>query len=126
MLESHGQVLKEISLYQAIQNVQYGLSQSPYHLFCLLEMFNSKTGTFFTSVGGLGLALHEMYKVSALFMGEVSYEEYTSTTEELNMLRVKDEHIYETYLKMMYHYHIYADLAGTRSQGINHKKWVTY
>lgn len=47
-------------------------------------MFNSKTGTFLTPIGELGLALHKMFEV--LSMGEVTYEEDIPTTEELNML----------------------------------------
>lgn len=97
MLETHEQVLKEISLYQAIRNVQYGIHQSLYHLFSLLEIFNSKTGIFFTSVDKLGLALHEMFEVSTLLMGEVPYGEHIPITEELSMLRAKDKCIYKTY-----------------------------
>lgn len=60
-------------------------------------MYNSKNDTFFTPVGELGLALHEIYEVSALSMGEVPYKEYILTTEKLSMLRAKDKCIYETY-----------------------------
>lgn len=60
MLESHGQVLREIDLHQVIRNVQYSLSQSQYHLFSLLEMYNSEANTFFTPISELGLALYEM------------------------------------------------------------------
>lgn len=84
-------------------------------------MYNSEIGTFFTPVGELGLALHELYEVSTLSISEVPYEEYIPTTEELNMLGAKHERIYETYLEMMCHYCICADLTGTKSQGIGHK-----
>lgn len=78
-------------------------------------MFNSKTGTFLTPIGKLGLALHKMFEVSALSMGEVTYEEDIPTTEELNMLWAKNECIYETYWKIMYHYRICTDMSGTRN-----------
>lgn len=54
-------------------------------------------------------------------MVEVPYEEYILTTEELEMLRGKEEHIYETYWEMMCYYRTRANLTGTRSQGIGHK-----
>lgn len=71
--------------------------QSPYHLFSLLEMYNFKTGSFFIPIGELGLTLHEIFKVLALSMGDVLYEEYIPTTEELNMLKAKNVHIYKIY-----------------------------
>lgn len=83
-------------------------------MFCLLEMFNSKIGTVFTSVGKLGLALHEKFEVSVLSMGEVPYKEYILTNEELSMLRAKDECIYEIYWEIMYHFRICANISGTR------------
>lgn len=60
-------------------------------------MYNSETSTFFTPVSELGFALYKMHEVSTLSMDEVPYEKYISTTEELNMLRAEDEHIYKTY-----------------------------
>lgn len=53
MLDSHGQILKEIDLYPTIRNVQYDLLQSSYHLFSLLEMYNSETDTFYEIFTGL-------------------------------------------------------------------------
>lgn len=46
-------------------------------------MFYSETGTFFTLVGKLRLALNEMFEVSALSMREVPYEEYSPITKKL-------------------------------------------
>lgn len=89
-------------------------------------MYNSEKGTFFTLVGELGLALYEMYEVSTLSMGEVTYEEYIPTTEELSLLKARDEQVYGTYWEIMCHYRIYADLAGVKNQGIGHKKWAEY
>ena len=40
-------------------------------------------GTFFTPVGEIGLALHELYEVSGLVIGDAPYEEYVPTTEEV-------------------------------------------
>lgn len=67
--------LKDIRFYGAIRNMQYSLPYSAYHLFNILEIYNPKSGTFFTPIGQLGFALHDMFEVSLLLMGELSYEE---------------------------------------------------
>lgn len=59
-------------------------------------------------------------------MGKVLYEEYIPTTEELNMLRVKDECIYETYWEMMCYCRNCVNLVRVRNQGVSHKKWAEY
>lgn len=69
ILSNFEAILKDIELYGAIRNVQYGLSYSAYHLFNILEMYNPKFETFFTPIGELGFALHEMFEVSLLSMG---------------------------------------------------------
>lgn len=76
-------ILKDIGLYGTIRNIQYGLLQSAYHLFSILEMYNPKFGAFFTPVGKHGLALHKMFEVSSLSMGELTYEEIVPTIQEL-------------------------------------------
>lgn len=50
-------------------------------------------------------------------IGEVPHEEYILTTEELNMLKAKDERMYETYWKMMCHFYICVDILGTKGPG---------
>jgi len=40
----------------------------------MLEHYNSETCTFFTPIGEMGFTLHEMYEVSGLAMGDISYE----------------------------------------------------
>lgn len=67
-----------------------------------------------------------IFEVSVLSMGEVSYDKYIPTTKELNILKAKNEHIYETYWEIMCHFYICADILGTRSQGVGHKVWATY
>ena len=42
------------------------------------------------------LALHELYEVSGLVMGDAPYEEYVPT-EELHLLKKEDPQVYETY-----------------------------
>jgi len=38
----------------------------------------------------MGLALHELYEVSGLVMGDAPHEEYVPTSEELHLLRKED------------------------------------
>lgn len=97
ILDTHEQVLKEIDLYRAIRNIQYGIPQSPYHLFSLLAMLNSKTNMFFTPVGKPEVALHELFEMSTLSMEEILYGRYIPMSKELNMLKTKDIRIYKIY-----------------------------
>jgi len=48
-------------------------------------------------VGETGFALHEIFEVSGLSMGDLSYEEYISGTEELHLLNRDTPQEYETY-----------------------------
>ena len=48
--------------------------------------YTVSTGTFFTRVGELGMALYEMWEVSALPMGSLPYEEYFPCEAELALL----------------------------------------
>ena len=69
-----------------VRAVQYGILQSSHHFFAMLESYNPKTCTFFTPVGEMGFALHEMYKVSRLVIGDIPYEEYVPSAEELPLM----------------------------------------
>lgn len=77
ILTNFGDALRSFGLYGAITNVQFSLLHSAYHLYSVLKMFNLHSDTFFSLVGELGFALHEMFKVSLLSMEELPYEEYT-------------------------------------------------
>ena len=63
----------------------------------MLELYNPESSTFFTQSGELGLALHEMYEVFGLPMGEIPYEEYILSIEELHVLKKETPQVYETY-----------------------------
>ena len=56
------------------------------HFYAILERYNLETCTFFTPIGEMVLALHEMYEVSGLVIGDVPYEEYVPSIEELHLL----------------------------------------
>ena len=45
----------------------------------------------------MGLALYEMYEVSGLVIGDVPYEEYVPSIEELHLLKKNDPLVYKTY-----------------------------
>ena len=74
----------------------------------------------------MGFALHEMYEVSGLVMGDAPYEEYVPFTEELHLLKKDDRLVYKTYWKVLCHFHICAQTIGWRSGGIRQMAWVSY
>lgn len=47
------------------------------------------------------------------------------TTEELNQVKTNDEREYETYQKLMHHFHIYVEVLGMRIQGVGQKHGPT-
>lgn len=67
-------------------------SRCPTQLFVLLELYSPATGILFTVDGEIELALHEMWQVSGLLIGDVPYEEYFSDSEELKILSLRDSH----------------------------------
>ena len=92
-----GDLLLQAGLFGAVRAIQYGIPQSTHHFYAILECYNSETCTFFTPVRKMGLALHEMYEVSGLMIGDTPYEEYVQSTEELHLLKKSDPLVYETY-----------------------------
>jgi len=80
-------VLLQAGLYRTVRAVQYDILQSTQHFYAILERYNSETCTFFTPIGEMGLALHEMYEVSGMVIGDAPYEEYIPSTEELHLLK---------------------------------------
>ena len=45
----------------------------------------------------MGLALHKLYEVLGLVIGDAPYEKYVPTTEELHLLKKEDPQVYEAY-----------------------------
>ena len=64
--------------------------RSPTTFYGVLDRYNALTGTFFTLIGEMGLALDELYEVLGLVIGDALYEEYVPTTEELHVLKKED------------------------------------
>jgi len=97
VLAELGDLLKQVGLYHLVRAMQYGLLQSSHKFYGTLERYNPLTGTLFTPVGEIGLALHELYEVLGLVIGDSPYEEYVLTTEKLHLLKREDSQVYETY-----------------------------
>ena len=89
-------------------------------------MYNPDIATFFTPSRELGFALHEMYEVSGLSMGEVPYEEYVPGAEKLQILRRDGVEIYDTYWELLCHFHICLHLTGACSRGVKQTCWANY
>ena len=120
------ELLGHVGLYPAVRAVQWGVPPSSHNFFGVLERYNSLTGTFFTPVGEMGLALHELHEVSGLASGDIPYEEYVPTTKELRFLEKEFPAVYETYWEVMCHFHICGQITGWRSQGVKQLSWANY
>ena len=74
VLEDLKDELLHTNLYSVVRAVQYGFTQSSHHLFVMLEHYNLETCIFFTLIGEKGFALHEMYEVFWLAIGDILYK----------------------------------------------------
>jgi len=115
-----------VGLYHSVRAVQYGLPQSFHNFYGILEHYNHLTGTFFTPVGEMGLALNELYEVSGLVMGDAPYEEYVLTYEELHLLKNENPQVYETYWEVLCHFHICGQITSWRNRGVKQISWASY
>jgi len=126
VLTELGDLLKRVGLYSAVRAVQWGIPQSSQNFFGILERYNPLTGTFFTPVGEMGLALHELHEVSGLVTGDMPYEEYVPTAVELRHVKEEFPLIYETYWEVLCHFHICGQITKWRSQGVTYLSWASY
>ena len=78
--------LERLGLYEAGRTTCYGIQMSVANFYAIFEFYYPGTGTFLTPVGELGMALHEMWEVSALPLGSLPYEEYFLCEAELTLL----------------------------------------
>ena len=81
---------------------------------------------FFTLIRKMGFALHEMYEISGLVMGDAPYEEYVPSTEEMHLLKKDDPLVCKTYWKLLCHFQICTQTTGWRSGGIKQMVWTSY
>ena len=68
--------LERLELHEAVRATCYGIRMSVANFYAILELYCPSTRTFFTPVGELDMAPHEMWEVSTLPMGSLPYEEY--------------------------------------------------
>ncbi|ONK68156.1 uncharacterized protein A4U43_C05F8090 [Asparagus officinalis] len=106
VLSRWSEELHACGLYAAIRSTMYGLPISAKHFFALYELYNPDSNTFLTRHGELGLALHEMHKLSGLPMGQMLYQEYFPSNYELSQLKDRMPDRYETLWNLTCHYHI--------------------
>jgi len=118
--------LLQCGLYPAVRVVCYGIIPSHYNFFDILEKYNLDTCTFFTPVGEMGFALHEMFEVTGLYMGDLPYEEYIPSTEKLHLLKRDAPQVYENYWEVLCHFHICAQVTEWRSRGVKQMSWANY
>ena len=116
----------QLGLYEAVRATCLGIIINIPTFYAILEMYCLVLGTFFTPVGKLEMALHEMWEVSNLLMGSLPYEEYFSCTKELAQLEKKELALYETYRELMCHFYVCLDLHSSRKATNNLKTWVDY
>jgi len=105
----------------------YGIQMSIASFYAIFELYYPATRTFFTPVGELGMALHEMWEVFALSMGYLPYEEYFLCESELVLLEKQEPALFETYKELMCHFYIYLDVHGGYKRNLNTlKSWADY
>nr|ABB55316.1 hypothetical protein 12.t00027 [Asparagus officinalis] len=105
---------------------RYGISPNYSGLFAMLEFYNPHTDTFFTPVGELGFALHEMFEISGLSFGELPYEEFVPGSRELEILKNGAPEIYDTYWELMCHFQICARITEKRASSLKQGQWAEY
>ena len=81
---------------------------------------------FFTLVGEMEFALHEIFEVLGLSVWDLPYVEYIPDAEELHLVKRHAPQVYETYWKVLYHFHICAQGIGWRSEGVKQMLWANY
>jgi len=95
--------------------------------YAIFELYCSASGTFFTPVGELGMALHEMWEISALPFGSLPYEEYFPCEAELALLEKQEPALIETYRELICHLHICSSIhGGNRGSSCSLKNWGSY
>ena len=52
--------LERLGLYEAVKATCYGIQMSVVNFYAIFKLYCPATGAFFTPVGELGMALHEM------------------------------------------------------------------
>jgi len=98
--------LLQCGLYPTVRAICYGIISSHYNFFRILGKCDPDTCKFCTPIRKMGFAQYEMFKVSGLSIGDLPYEEYIPSTEELHLLKWDAPQVYETYWEVLCHFHI--------------------
>ena len=64
VLEQFDAELMRIGLYEAVRAICHGIEISVPNFFAIFKLYYPASETFFTPVGELRLALHEMWEIS--------------------------------------------------------------
>ncbi|ONK80867.1 uncharacterized protein A4U43_C01F22640 [Asparagus officinalis] len=130
VLSRWSEELHACGLYAAIRATMHDLPVSAKHFFALCELYNPDSNTFLTRHGELGLALHEMHKISGLPMGQMLYQEYFPSNHELSQLKDRMPDRYETLWDLTCHYHIALaqskPLAKRTKSNVSLKQFASY
>ncbi|XP_020250869.1 uncharacterized protein LOC109828251 [Asparagus officinalis] len=121
--------LKSRGLYAPIRATMYGLPVSCRHFLALLETYMPDSNTFMTSGGELGLALHEMYQVSSLPMGDCPYQEYFPSNQQLEWLKKDTPDMHDTFWDITCHYYtslIKISPPAKKKRQISLKQFAVY
>ena len=119
--------LEGLNLYEAVRATCYGIKVNVACFYAIFELYCPASGTFFTPVGELGMALHEMWEVSALPFGSLPYEEYFPCEAELALLEKQEPALFETYRELMCHLYICSSMhGGSKGTSCSLKSWGDY
>jgi len=126
MLKAFEDDLKQLGFHEAVRATCFGISISMPIFDAILEMYYPVSRAFFTPVGELGMALHEMWEVSNLPMCSLPYEECFLCAEQLEQLEKKESVLHETYRELMCYFYICLDLHPSHESTNGLKTWVDY
>jgi len=111
----------------AVRATYYGIQMSVANFYAIFELYCPTTGTFFTPVDKLGMALQEMWEFSALPMGSLPYEQYFPCEAELALLKKQEPALFETYRELMCHFYICSSMHGShKGASSSLKSWGNY
>jgi len=96
------------------------------NFYAIFELYCPASGTFFTPIHELALALPEMWEVSNLPKGSLPYEKYFPRMVELEQLEKEDPVLFETYRELVCHFYIRLDVHNARGNVSGLKVWADY
>ena len=126
ILEYFDADLRKLGLREAVRATCHVIEISVPNFFAIFKLYCPVSGTFFTPVSELGLALHEMWKVSNLLRGLMPYDEYFPCMMELEQMEKDNPDMFETSRELMCHFYICMDVHNARGNMNGMKVWADY